>query len=151
LVSIASGLPEPVKRELKLCDLLIHAGDFTGISFYHELNSITKLIAVHGNMDGIGITAQLPSSREFTIGGIRIGLTHGTASGDTIIKDANSVFHDCDVVIFGHSHLPVNREVNGVLMFNPGSPTDPRRAPGPSYGIITVENDSFNARIVSFH
>jgi hypothetical protein len=151
LSGISSGLPEPVVRELTSCDMLIHAGDFTGMNIYRELNSITNLVAVHGNSDGIGLTRLLPSSLELNVENIRLGLVHGNGSQDTTIVNACSVFKNCDIIIFGHSHFPFNQIKNGVLMFNPGSPTDPRRAPGPSYGLITVENNSFNAKIVSFH
>jgi hypothetical protein len=149
--SISSGLPKSVIREIKLCDMVIHAGDFTGMRLYRELNSITNLVAVHGNSDGIGLTRLLPSSLEFNVGNIRLGLVHGNGSEDTTMANAYSVFKLCDIIIFGHSHLPINQIKNGVLMFNPGSPTDPRRAPGPSFGLITVEKDGFNAKIVSFH
>jgi hypothetical protein len=132
LIYFSPGIPEPVKHELSLCDMLIHAGDFTGVNLYHDLNAMTELIAVRGNSDGIEISKLLPSSREFSIEKIKFGLLHGNGSGDTTMKYANSIFRNCDIVIFGHSHLPVNQTVNGVLMFNPGSPTDPRRAPGPS-------------------
>lgn len=45
-----------------------------------------------------------------------------------------------DCIIFGHSHIPVLKEVNGAILFNPGSCTDKRRQLKPSFGIITVKN-----------
>jgi len=43
-------------------------------------------------------------------------------------------------VVFGHSHEPYNNVQRGVLLFNPGSPTERRRQPRPSYGFLTIEN-----------
>ena len=43
-----------------------------------------------------------------------------------------------DVVVFGHIHVPVNREADGILLINPGSPSRPRNGV-PSFGILTLE------------
>jgi putative phosphoesterase len=53
-----------------------------------------------------------------------------------------------DVVIFGHSHWPVNETINNVLYFNPGSPNDVVRAPYCSYGIINIDAGKISAKIV---
>lgn len=41
-------------------------------------------------------------------------------------------------MIFGHIHVPVNREEDGILLINPGSPSRPRNGV-PSFGILTLE------------
>jgi predicted phosphodiesterase len=51
-------------------------------------------------------------------------------------------------VVFGHQHFPYNVEESGVLGFSPGSPTDPRRADRPSYGILRVDNEKIAGEIV---
>ena len=48
-------------------------------------------------------------------------------------------FPDADAVVFGHSHLPLHeRSPDGFQIFNPGSPTERRRAPRHTMGIATV-------------
>jgi len=42
-------------------------------------------------------------------------------------------------VVFGHSHLPLHEEADGFQIFNPGSPTERRRAPAHTMGIARVE------------
>ena len=37
-------------------------------------------------------------------------------------------FPEADAVIFGHSHLPLHEAREGFQVFNPGSPTERRRA-----------------------
>ena len=51
-------------------------------------------------------------------------------------------------VVFGHSHEPYNNVQRGVLLFNPGSPTERRRQPRPSYGFLTIENGLVRGQIV---
>ena len=42
--------------------------------------------------------------------------------------------------MFGHSHLPLHETGDdGFQIFNPGSPTERRRAPEHTMGIATVE------------
>ena len=48
-------------------------------------------------------------------------------------------FEDVDVIVFGHSHTPLNEVEEGVLFFNPGSPTDKVFAPYNSIGILHVD------------
>jgi hypothetical protein len=47
-------------------------------------------------------------------------------------------FPDADAVIFGHSHMPLHEERDSFQIFNPGSPTERRRAPQRSMGEGTV-------------
>jgi predicted phosphodiesterase len=56
-------------------------------------------------------------------------------------------FPDAHAVLFGHSHLPLHEERDGFQLFNPGSPTERRRAPNRSMGIAEVRH----GRIVLRH
>ena len=48
-------------------------------------------------------------------------------------------FPEADAVVFGHSHLPLHEQSrDGFQIFNPGSPTERRRAPRHTMGIATV-------------
>jgi predicted phosphodiesterase len=53
-------------------------------------------------------------------------------------------------VLFGHSHVPYCEWHGGVLCFNPGSPTDKRRQPNYSYGIIRIANDKLEPQLVFY-
>ena len=49
-------------------------------------------------------------------------------------------YPEADLVVFGHSHLPVDEEgADGQRLFNPGSCTERRRAPQRTYGLLVVE------------
>nr|MDQ3554658.1 metallophosphatase family protein [Chloroflexota bacterium] len=44
-------------------------------------------------------------------------------------------------VLFGHSHIPlVERLPDGRWLVNPGSPTDRRRQPRPSWVLMTIDD-----------
>ena len=45
-----------------------------------------------------------------------------------------------ELVVFGHSHIPLDQSGDGVRIFNPGSPTDRRRQPRGTMGLLRVED-----------
>ena len=138
----ASKLPDEIYYAFKDVDLILHAGDFTELSILDELKRLAKTEAVYGNMDSPGIQKALPAKRMIKAGKFVIGLIHGYGAPSglmDVIKDEFSK-ESVDVIIFGHSHLPVNETRNGILFFNPGSPTDKIFAKYNSYGMLTINN-----------
>lgn len=134
-------------------DYVFHLGDFTDLETYKRIVDEfgeEKVIAISGNMDGSEITSKLPESREVEILGNKIFLTHGSGGPKGIIRRLNRA-HDLkqyDIVVFGHTHGPVNKTKDGTLYFNPGTPTDKRFAKVNTYGYITLTSDSFKTEIV---
>jgi uncharacterized protein len=122
-------LPEECLRRLEAADLIVHAGDFVSVGVLEELRRLGPVEAVHGNMDEPALRSLLPVERVLEVGGARIGVVHdgGPRSG----REARLVarFPGCHAVVYGHSHLPEVAEHEGVLILNPGSPTERRRAP----------------------
>jgi hypothetical protein len=68
-------------------------------------------------------------------------MVHGDGKRGTTKSRALAAFEDgeVDVVLFGHSHRPVTGRDRGILIGNPGSPTDKRLNPLYSYAILTVD------------
>ncbi|SEA46683.1 hypothetical protein SAMN05660420_02173 [Desulfuromusa kysingii] len=128
-------------------DVILHAGDcvFTDLEncFYP-----IPWYGVRGNMD-VG-QATLPVSRVLDLGGKKIGMIHGWGSGCDIETHVLDYFADChlDVLIFGHSHRPVCRQLNNMLLLNPGSPTDRRSAPYHTVALLNIESDAVTAEII---
>ena len=56
-------------------------------------------------------------------------------------------FKDARVVVFGHSHMPYNEDEDGLLLFNPGSPTWKRKAPFTSMGLLWIEDGDVEGEI----
>ena len=144
--SRARRLPEELEERLRVVDMIIHAGDLTTVALLEHLQSLAPTVAVRGNVDDAGVRFLLPESRMVVAGRFRIGVVHGDGASFTTIERARRAFEDADCIVFGHSHIPTVQIYRSVLMVNPGSPTDPRRQPNPSYAIITV-GDSLDARI----
>jgi uncharacterized protein len=133
-------LPAKLIEELQCAELIIHAGDWQTIDIYEELAKFAPVEGVSGNVDGEDIKERFGEKKILQVNGKRIGIVHGHGRKGTTEKRAMSAFEneDTDVIIFGHSHIPVKKEIDGVLLFNPGSPTDKRRQPAFSIGLITV-------------
>ena len=137
----ARRLPPRLLRALEdaKVDHILHAGDLVDVSVLEQLSAIAPVSAVAGNMDGWDATIQLPRRRIVILGGLAIGLVHGDEGwGPDTPARAFSQFAQDDVaaVVFGHSHIPFCQWREGKLLFNPGSPTDPRRQPSPTYGLL---------------
>ena len=82
----------------------------------------------------------LPSAT-FEIGARTVGLVHDAGQKDGRLARMRRRFPGADAVIFGHSHLPLHeRDDDGFQIFNPGSPTERRRAPRHSMGIAEADS-----------
>ncbi len=57
-------------------------------------------------------------------------------------------FPEADAVVFGHSHIPLHERTDGFQIFNPGSPTERRRAPRHTMGLAEVEGGRVVFRLV---
>lgn len=138
----ASQIPSEIYRAFKDVDLILHAGDLVKISVLDELNKLAETQAVCGNMDEFELHKALPNKRIIKVGKFLIGLTHGYGSPFNLIDKVKKEFPEkVDVIVFGHSHSPINEIRDGILFFNPGSPTDKIFAKYNSYGIFTVEDE----------
>ncbi len=143
-------LPEQMLADFRRVDLIVHAGDFCDVSVYESLKRFAEVEGVCGNMDGPSVRRILPERRVIVCGGRRIGVWHGSGSPHDLLDRVRAAYRkeDVDVVIFGHSHRPLNETIDGVLYFNPGSPNDYIFAPYRSYGLLEIDERGVRGRIV---
>lgn len=136
----AKQLPSPLVEGLHGVDLILHAGDWVNVEVVGLFEQIAPTDGVAGNNDGLDIIERFGSHKVLNLAGFRIGLVHGDGGRKTTLDRAIDVFRDMsvDVIVFGHSHIPYQGMHNGVLLLNPGSPTDKRRQPQYSYGILEL-------------
>jgi putative phosphoesterase len=100
-------------------------------------------------MDGYEVRQRLPEQLIIDAAGKKIGVVHGRGPGFKARQVASEVFgKKVDIVIFAHSHSPVNEQKDGILYFNPGSPTDTVFAPYKSFGVIEIDGDDVRAEII---
>ena len=135
-------LPAACVERIATADLLVHAGDFTTLALLRELEAIGPPVAgVHGNVDSGELRRLLPAETVVEAGGARIALTHdaGPRAG-RLERMLRRFAGRADALVFGHSHLPLHeRAEDGFQIFNPGSPTERRRAPRHTMGLARVE------------
>jgi putative phosphoesterase len=146
----AKEIPKIILEDFRTVELIIHSGDLVQISVLDMLKSVCPNIkAVYGNMDPHEVRKQLPEKEILEVSKYRIGLMHGYGSPGRLVELLSQSFKNdgVDVIIFGHSHAPMNEKMKGILYFNPGSPTDKIFSPYNSYGIMEID-DKIKARIV---
>ena len=140
LYEVNSHLREIVKKYFAETDMIIHAGDLVSYDVLQYLQSV-NLEAVRGNMDYPDVQKLLPDKKVISVGSFRIGIIHGWGSPSGIEDRISNQFENVHCIVFGHTHNPVNRWKNGVLFFNPGSPTDKRYARENSVGILEIDDE----------
>ncbi|HVB71971.1 MAG TPA: metallophosphoesterase family protein [Ktedonobacteraceae bacterium] len=133
-------LPDAVWQRFAGVELIIHAGDLSVLPVIAELETIAPVIAVQGNIEEDEVRVKLPIKREIEVGHCRIGIVHILGDAHNRAKVARQEFPTARCVIFGHSHIPCNEEVNGQLLFNPGSANDRRRQTQCSIGLLHVDD-----------
>lgn len=121
-------------------DYLIHCGDVEGREFFIEALAECPCSIVMGNND---FFSDLPRQEEIVLAGRKILVTHGhyygVSMGISELVDAAKE-SGCEVAFYGHTHLPMVEEENGVLAVNPGSLAFPRqRGRRPSYAVMEAE------------
>jgi len=136
------ALPARAVAELREADAILHGGDFMRVEVLELLQALGPPVhGVHGNVDDEALRRMLPAARVVELGGARIGMVHDSGPGTGRLARMRFRFKDADAVIFGHSHLPLHEaDADGFQIFNPGSPTERRRAPVHTMGIATVED-----------
>jgi putative phosphoesterase len=138
-------LPAACVRRLARADLILHAGDFTRLSVLEAIERHGQMLAVHGNVDDEELRSALPASRVVEVGGSRIGLVHDAGPARGRLERLRAMFPDVDAVVFGHSHMPLHeRSGDGFQIFNPGSPTERRRAPRCTMGIARIRGGALS-------
>jgi putative phosphoesterase len=145
---------------------ILHAGDISTQRVLNNLERIAPVHAVAGNRDWF-LLKTLPEKLRMTFFNTKIGLTHGHEGQSTYVRDrlrhmikplsmeyfesrALKAFTDVDVIVFGHTHRPINRWFDDVLLFNPGSACCPKpRKSNPSVGLLYIsESGDVRSEIV---
>jgi putative phosphoesterase len=131
-------LDERVLQAAADADLILHAGDVTGAELLDRLGELAPVDAVLGNND-VDLADVLPERLELDVDGVSVAMVHDSGPSKGRPGRLRRWFPDADLVVFGHSHLPEDGAEDGLRIFNPGSPTQRRRAPTRSYGVLEVD------------
>lgn len=146
---VAQDLPAKLYDEMKRADMILHAGDLIDEDVLDKIKKVNKEVrAVYGNMDSPEVRRRLTSKETVQAGNFKIGLIHGFGAPKDILDTVRNEFNAVDVIVFGHTHIPLNIEKHGILFFNPGSPTDTIFAKENTYGILEVTDKKIAGTIV---
>ena len=136
-------------RKLKNIDMIIHLGDY--FKDAQRIKDIvdSRMIYVKSNTDG---EFSERSRKVIEMKGHKILLTHGhmdKVKSDLLHLYYKTVSLSCDIVLFGHTHIPVNIRDKGILFLNPGSPTIPKGGSYPSFALLDLHSHTVTSEIVS--
>lgn len=119
-------------------DEIFHAGDVGDPAILTELEIVAPVQAVYGNVDGWEVRGQVRESVELEREGHRLVLIHGHQWGSPRVDDLAHRFPEASVVVYGHTHQPLVREVGGTLVVNPGSAGFARFGRPVTVGLLTL-------------
>jgi putative phosphoesterase len=144
------GCPPAVARHLVGADLILHAGDVCTADVLDELAAYAPVRVVMGNNDRPEVAAWgAPEALEFELAGLQLAMVHDSGPAAGRVARLRRRFPGADLVVFGHSHIPMHLIENGLRIFNPGSPTDKRRQPYGTVGELTIADaELVQARII---
>lgn len=144
-------VPQEVLDAFKNVDLIIHAGDIEDEVVLDQLSELAEVRAVCGNMDPRKLSKKLPKTDILEVEGHHIGIVHGRGAPQGLEKKVLKKFSDVDVdaIVYGHSHQSRNEVIDGILFFNPGSPTDKVFTKVNSYGILHVDDHGIRGEIIT--
>ena len=132
-------LPDVVYEALAVADVVLHCGDVVERNLLDELARYGTVYAVLGNND-VTLRGALPERQVVELDGVRVGMVHDSGLTKGRPARMRRAFPTCELVIFGHSHAPVDElGVDGQRLLNPGSPTQRRRQPRPSFATFDVD------------
>ncbi len=141
-------IPEKVFEVFKDVEMILHAGDLVSKDVIQELENLAPTICVQGNMDRM-YGLKLPKREIIKIDNVTIGLDHGEVypRGDTQQLKYIGMEMGVDVLVTGHTHTPFIKELDKMVLLNPGSPTVPRLS-DPSVMLVDVDYNDLDARII---
>lgn len=129
-------------------DLIIHLGDLWNDAKKIKDRLNVPLIGVKGNMDG-SFARDGYHILETEFG--KIFLAHGHMESvkqglENLMYKAESL--ECKAAFFGHTHIPLFLQIQGMYLLNPGSLTMPVGARKGSYAIAEISEKSIDATIL---
>ncbi|GAA4361133.1 metallophosphoesterase family protein [Angustibacter luteus] len=143
------GCPPALLGHLDGADVILHAGDVCTPDVLDFLAGFAPVHVVLGNNDGPEVAAWgAPETLQLELGGVSVAMIHDSGPRDGRTARLRRRFPTADLVVFGHSHIPMDVTGDGVRVFNPGSPTDRRRQPHGTFGLLDLaDGQVVDARI----
>ena len=145
IISDSHGDMENVRRIFRKetnVDMVIHLGDILGQDELLKDICKCKTVVVKGNCD---IVTENNIYEIIEVDNNKIFATHGHNYGvdysiDTLCNVAEG--NNCNIAMYGHTHVPDNSLYRGMYVVNPGSVSRPRQLNRkPTYAVMKVAED----------
>jgi putative phosphoesterase len=141
-------LPAAVLAAAARADVVLHAGDVVTAEALELLASYAPVHAVLGNNDHT-LVGHLPETLSLDLDGVRVAMVHDSGATKGRVARLHRRFPDAQLVVFGHSHLPLDElGVDGQRLFNPGSCTERRQAPHRTFGWIELHRGAIEQHAI---
>ncbi|HEX4659346.1 MAG TPA: metallophosphoesterase family protein [Streptosporangiaceae bacterium] len=133
--------PPLVAGQLRRADVILHAGDVCTAAVLEELSDYAPVLAVLGNNDGPDVARWgAPETLQTDLDGLRVAMLHDSGPAPGRLRRLRRRFPGAGLVVFGHSHIPLDEAGEGIRIVNPGSPTDRRRQPHGTVAVLRIES-----------
>jgi uncharacterized protein len=135
----APALPGSLLVRARRADSILHAGDVTSSHVLEDLSEIAPAYVALGNNDGddVAVWSKAAERVEVQLDGVAIGMVHDAGPRTGRAARLRRWFPEADLIIFGHSHIPLTWREHGAIFLNPGSPTWKRRQPKPTLAWVS--------------
>lgn len=127
-----------VRTAFEGVDLICHAGDVGDLAVLDWLSVVAPVVAVRGNDESAAGREVLPLMQPFAAGALRLLLMHSNHpdlerelalrgnddwEARLVWIGQQAELADAQVLIYGHTHVPMVLERDGVVIVNPGAVT----------------------------
>lgn len=143
-------LPAGTRRAISEAEMIVHCGDFTGISVVEALQAMpVPFFGVYGNSDPGEVRARLPHEAVLDVEGHRIAVAHPRWGGhpDGMERELIAAYPEADAIVFGHTHEPMVSHVGRTLLLNPGQAYASFMVPA-SHAILTADADGLLGEVM---
>ena len=145
-------LPSALVEPLSQAELILHGGDVCSPGVLDELAAFAPVRVVLGNNDGPEVAAWgAGETLELDLDGVQVAMIHDAGAKQGRGRRMRRRFPDADLVVFGHSHIPMDLDTDDpaeVRLLNPGSPTDKRRQPRGTFAWLEIRDARISTEIV---
>jgi hypothetical protein len=149
IISDTHGLLRPqVFDVFQGVEHILHAGDIGNVDIITELQAIAPVTAVWGNADGWEVRGRVPEVAEVELGGVRVAVIHGMQVGSPTPEKIAALHPGAGLVVFGHSHRPLIKQVGATLAVNPGSAGRRRFRDPVTVALAEIREGSVSPRLV---
>lgn len=123
-------------------DCWLHTGDYSQDAEFLAYETKLPVYRVAGNTDPIEGRANIDEVLNFD--NYKLWLTHGHRYMKNYRIDELAWWGrklEVNIVVFGHTHIPVVKWFGDILLINPGSPILPRDEQGATFAVLSLHNN----------